>query len=73
MIRNALIALYILTVLIISAVSRAESRITINFIESKHPVRPVFNPYSTDPLPRLGNPGHGVMTIQSIGNRGVHK
>jgi hypothetical protein len=42
MIRNALIAIYILVVLAISAVSRAESEISGNIIESKHHVRPVL-------------------------------
>lgn len=73
MIRNALIAIYILAVLAISAVSRAESEISVNIIEPKHPVRPVFNPYIVDPLPKFGNPGHGVMTMLSIGNNGASK
>lgn len=73
MIRNALIALYILAVLAISAVSRAESKLSVNFIRPKHPVRPVFNPYLVDPLPRFGTSGHNVMTIRSIGIKGVRK
>jgi multisubunit Na+/H+ antiporter MnhE subunit len=73
MIRNTLIAFYILAVLAISAVARAESEISVNIFEPKRPVRPVFNPYIVDPLPKFGNPGRGVMTMLSIGNRGAKK
>lgn len=66
MIRNALIAIYILVVLAISAVSRAESEISGNIIESKHHVRPVFNPYLVDPLPKFGNSGREVMRMLSV-------
>jgi hypothetical protein len=52
MIRNTLIAIYILAVLAISAVSRAEAR-TPGFVnEPKRPSRPIILPRpSVDPLP----------------------
>ncbi len=73
MIRNAFIAIYILAVLAISAVSRAESESSVYFTGPKHPVRPFFNPYKVDPLPKFGNQGHDMMTMLSIGNSGASK
>ncbi len=55
MIRNALIALYILAVLAISAVSRAESPVIV--FEPKRPAGPVIKPITVDPLPGFGNNG----------------
>lgn len=73
MIRNALIAIYILAVLTISAVSRAESRIPGFLIEPKHRVGPiVIPPRSVDPLPSTRGIGHSVKML-SIGNSGVSK
>ncbi len=68
MIRNALIAIYILAVLAISAVSRAET--PANVVEPKRPVRPVINPLVVDPLPDFGSRG-SFKTKLSIGTSGV--
>lgn len=68
MIRNTLIALYILAVLAISAVSRAEVPVIV--FEPKRPVKPViFNPPIVDPLPGCGN--GFPKTKLSIGTSGV--
>lgn len=73
MIRNALIALYILAVLAISAVSRAESRIPGFLIEPKHRVRPIVNPpRSVDPLPRARGMDSSMKTL-NFGTRGVRR
>ncbi|MBS1969143.1 MAG: hypothetical protein JSU04_02480 [Bdellovibrionales bacterium] len=69
MIRNALIALYILAVLAISAVSRAESQIVF---EPKRPAGPVIQPITVDPLPGFGANGP-CKTKLSFGTREVSK
>lgn len=68
MIRNALIAIYILAVLAFSAVSRAETSVIV--VEPKRPVRPVINPLTVDPLPGFGINGP-LKTKLSIGTSGV--
>lgn len=73
MIRNALIAIYILAVLAISAVSRAESRIPDYLLEPKHRVKPILiPPRSADPLPRTRGIDQTVKTLR-FGNSGVRK
>ena len=72
MIRNTLIALYILAVLAISAVSRADEYPVIINVEPKRPVRPVINPVTVDPLPGFGMNGP-LKTKLSFGTREVSK
>lgn len=73
MIRNTLIAIYILAVLAISAVSRAESRVPGFIVEPKHQVGPIVKPpRSVDPLPGTGGIDNSVKML-SIGNSGVNK
>ena len=61
MIRNALIAIYIVLVLAISAVSRAET--SPSYLNNlKHSVGPVSKPLSTvDPLPGTVVTGHNLV------------
>jgi hypothetical protein len=69
MIRNALIALYIMLVLAISAVSRAESHVSPIVFEPKRQVGPVIiPPRSVDPLPGTGGMGHNSMIKLVFGN-----
>lgn len=73
MLRNALIALYIFSVLAISAVSRAEFE-KIPDLKSvfKHPVRPVHSTKTVDPLPSSVEAGRNSMSVQStLGNNEV--
>ncbi|WP_413289551.1 hypothetical protein [Bdellovibrio sp. HCB337] len=73
MIRNTLIAIYILAVLAISAVSRAESRIPGFIVEPKQRNGPIIRPpRSVDPLPGAGGKDRALKML-SIGNRGVNK
>lgn len=73
MIRNALIALYIMVILAISAVSRAAnvSSPVCNSIncKNKHLVGPVIKPPNTeDPLPGNVGTGRNSMVMFVIGN-----
>jgi hypothetical protein len=71
MIRNALIALYVLLVLTVSAVSRADGfsyPMSPEFFDFKHSVGPVNNPpRSVDPLPGSVGTGHNLMITFGIG------
>jgi len=74
MIRNALIALYILLVLAISAVSRAESVMSPIVVEPKHQVGPVIKPPRTvDPLPGYVGAGHNSMIKLVFGSFEIKK
>ena len=74
MIRNALIAIYILAVLAFSAVARADQALTLGIeVKPKRTVNPtIYTPRTADPLPGTGVVGHGTKML-SIGNRGVNK
>jgi hypothetical protein len=67
MLRNALIALYIFTVLAISAVSRAEfDKIPEFSLIFKHPVGPVKPATTVDPLPSSVGAGHNLMNSNEV-------
>jgi hypothetical protein len=67
MLRNALIALYIFTVLAISAVSRAEFEKIPDFnLVFKHPVGPVKSATTVDPLPSSVGAGHNLMNTNEV-------
>lgn len=71
MIRNALIALYILVVLAISAVSRAASPVLV--VKPNRPMGAIVNPKFVDPLPGFGSFATPQTKMLSIGNREVSK
>jgi hypothetical protein len=75
MIRNTLIAIYILLVLAISAVSRAESAAAPKFVyEPKHLViRPVVPVSPVDPLPGSIRAGLNPMNMLVFGNIEIRK
>ena len=60
MIRNALIALYIMLVLAFSAVTRADNQ-NSDSLSSKHLVGPVNPSNTVDPLPGSVGAGHNSM------------
>lgn len=75
MIRNALIAIYILAVLAISAVSRAESITSSRVLfKPKHPVNSANTLLGQrTPSPDTANAEFPAMKMLSIGNRGASK
>lgn len=74
MIRNALIAIYIMLVLAISAVSRAESVISPVIFQPKHQVGPVIKPpRSVDPLPGTVGTGRSSVIMLVFGNIEIRK
>lgn len=72
MLRNALIALYILAVLAISAVTRAEEKTPV-VVEPKRPVTFVFKPFTVDPLPGFGATDAHMTVMLDLGIGGVTK
>lgn len=67
MLRNALIAIYILAVLAISAVTRAEEEAPV-VVKPKRLEGSTVNPSSVDPLPSVGMMGRQKAVMLSFGN-----